>query len=590
MKEKRNGYTDRPVKELTEDLFGVEVYVAALCAFIGECDTPMTISIQGDWGSGKTSMMNMMKANLKSVFPIWFNTWQFSQFDMGNDLAFSMMDVLLSELDCDKDVRKKIIKGLSGFAKKAVTIMTDHALGGESAATIEEFMSGKALDYASEIKILKEEFQKAIDNKLTKTHFNRVVVFVDDLDRLQPSKAVELLEVLKLFLDCDRCVFVLAVDYEVVTLGIKQKFGGEVSEEKGRSFFDKIIQLPFKMPVSNYNIKNYVKEMMERIGIKTDDKEVTLYYNLIKTSIGCNPRSMKRLFNTFELLDRVTKATIINISDDNIRRRVLFAIICVQMYYEKFYIYLTSTQIDEDTFSALRDEKTVEDVLKEIYGIDPTETSIDEIKRMEVFLPHFIDALQIDEDGALSETELRNLRDILRSSVVTSVNASTDEIDENEIEWKYRNKNKDLVKAAAAILKNDDDLTFTPWMPRKARDDVRISDISAWHVWDTELGFNCCLEYYLSRANETTITMKLFVTLDNAKGLEEKFFEIMGENPLKFNTTPQKMPYGRYVYNNAKLVLASDESAQDQIAKVVKKAYSDVKETIESYKNRQSTS
>ena len=84
-------------------------------------------------------------------------------------------------------------------------------------------------------------------------------------DRLQPAKAVELLEVLKLFLDCDRCVFVLAVDYEVVTSGIRQKFGNDVSVEKGRSFFDKIIQLPFKMPVASYDIRKYVKNMMERI-------------------------------------------------------------------------------------------------------------------------------------------------------------------------------------------------------------------------------------------------------------------------------------------------------------------------------------
>lgn len=44
-------------------------------------------------------------------------------------------------------------------------------------------------------------------------HKDRVVIFVDDLDRLVPSKAVELLEVLKLFLDCKQCVFVLAIDY-----------------------------------------------------------------------------------------------------------------------------------------------------------------------------------------------------------------------------------------------------------------------------------------------------------------------------------------------------------------------------------------
>lgn len=51
------------------------------------------------------------------------------------------------------------------------------------------------------------------------------MIFVDDLDRLVPSKAVELLEVLKLFLDCKQCVFVLAIDYEVVIRGAIKKYG-----------------------------------------------------------------------------------------------------------------------------------------------------------------------------------------------------------------------------------------------------------------------------------------------------------------------------------------------------------------------------
>ena len=92
----------------------------------------MTISIQGDWGSGKTSMMNMIRTKIQDItVPIWFNTWQFSQFDMGNSLAFSMMDVLLKGLDCDKEYRKKILSALAGFGRKTLQVVTDHAIGGE---------------------------------------------------------------------------------------------------------------------------------------------------------------------------------------------------------------------------------------------------------------------------------------------------------------------------------------------------------------------------------------------------------------------------------------------------------------------------
>ena len=55
------GVTDAPLLSMDEDLFSVKPYVTGLSSFINTCETPMTISIQGDWGSGKTSMMNMIK-------------------------------------------------------------------------------------------------------------------------------------------------------------------------------------------------------------------------------------------------------------------------------------------------------------------------------------------------------------------------------------------------------------------------------------------------------------------------------------------------------------------------------------------------
>ena len=580
---KKMGYPDKPVASITEDLFNVEVYVNALCSFIRSCETPMTISIQGDWGSGKTSMMNMMKANMQgAVWPIWFNTWQFSQFDMGNSLAFSMMDVILKGLDCEVDVRKKILNGLIGFGKRVVRNVSDYTFGGEITGMITNTLEGAQgeMDYASEIAGLKDKFVDAVKLKLEKEHRDRVVIFVDDLDRLQPAKAVELLEVLKLFLDCDQCVFVLAVDYEVVTSGIKQKFGSDVSTEKGRSFFDKIIQLPFKMPVASYDIHRYVKGMMERINVNTDEKEVALFFNLIQTSIGFNPRSMKRLFNTYELLDIVTGSTVKNI-DDAVRKRVLFAIICTQMCFEKMYLYLASTRIDEDTFVALQDEIEQESALKEIYGLTNHEESTDELDKLRSFIPYFINALQVDDDKALSEEELANLKVILKCSVVTSVNATTEDPNSESKDWDYRNKNKDLVKETADKLK--DVGKFVAWMPRKARPGVKFSDISGWYTWTTVAGFDCTLEYYLSRITEYIIGVNLNVSLSNGKGLEQLFFDNLGGNPLKLSITPQKEAWGRYVYSNVLRLNANDSSASDQIASITKNAYASINETVGEY-------
>lgn len=62
------------------------------------------------------------------------------------------------------------------------------------------------MDISQAISDLKEQFQQAVNAKLAESGKDLLVIFIDDLDRLYPGKAVELLEILKLFLDCDRCV------------------------------------------------------------------------------------------------------------------------------------------------------------------------------------------------------------------------------------------------------------------------------------------------------------------------------------------------------------------------------------------------
>ena len=65
---------------------------------------------------------------------------------------------------------------------------------------------------------------------------------------------------LKIYLILKDCVFVLAIDYQVVVKGLVGKFGKPTPENEWefRAFFDKIIQLPFSMPMGNYDIANYV--------------------------------------------------------------------------------------------------------------------------------------------------------------------------------------------------------------------------------------------------------------------------------------------------------------------------------------------
>lgn len=78
------GLTDLPAEN---DVFDIDLYRDSMARFIENCKTPMTISIQGTWGTGKTTFMKMVKAKLENSKFIEFNTWQFSQFDMDSDLS-----------------------------------------------------------------------------------------------------------------------------------------------------------------------------------------------------------------------------------------------------------------------------------------------------------------------------------------------------------------------------------------------------------------------------------------------------------------------------------------------------------------------
>lgn len=57
------GFTDQASDE---DLFGISVYIDGLAQFVEKCQTPITISIQGSWGTGKTSVMRIVKRKLDS--------------------------------------------------------------------------------------------------------------------------------------------------------------------------------------------------------------------------------------------------------------------------------------------------------------------------------------------------------------------------------------------------------------------------------------------------------------------------------------------------------------------------------------------
>ena len=416
MAKTQTGMTDKPA---LEDKFNIQKYINGLASFIKDCEVPMTIAVQGDWGTGKTSIMEMVRKELTGVKCVWFNTWQYSQFNMGDQLPLILLSSLLEKITEESghtDAKETAKKALKTIFKMGMTVVSNVTNGATEGVENCLFSDGEEASLPESIGKLKDSFQNAINEICKNKNLDRIVVFVDDLDRLNPGKAVELLEVLKLFLDCDRCVFVLAIDYGVVSRGVSEKYGDLIGEEKGKSFFDKIIQVPFKMPVANYEIKNYIKNCLESSKMEVSADKLETYRDLIGLSVGYNPRGMKRLFNAFSLLQKISGD---EIADDEHKKAILFAILCLQQTCEELYnhIVYNKNELDEAFLEALRKE----DSYPEIYvGINIPEENHESVAN----LMDAVYATICNNDDVLDASDIEKLKSVLDSSTITSTSAA----------------------------------------------------------------------------------------------------------------------------------------------------------------------
>ncbi|MBR6476907.1 MAG: hypothetical protein IKS85_00525, partial [Lachnospiraceae bacterium] len=277
----------------------------------------------------------------------------------------SLLNNIMTQLEKDDDkikesttrIRKDIIKLVTGAVKDVAMNYADakteeftgmkisEALVKYGVTTREE-QSQIICDFKDRYTSLIREF---VEHSLKKSSAKdacdpRIVIFVDDLDRLNPARAVEMLEVLKLFMDVENCVYVLAIDYDVVVNGVRQKYGSTMSEDKCRSFFDKIIQLPFSMPVSAYRIGNLLTSIFQN-AFESHKLEVE---NYIGQTLGMNPRTLKRLANSYYLLESVEKeAKGADQERTDLQHALLILTLATQMYSELAYEEIARCQTGE---------------------------------------------------------------------------------------------------------------------------------------------------------------------------------------------------------------------------------------------------
>ena len=286
-------------------------------------------------------MMNNIAARLNKHYIIRFDTWQYAQFGGEAELSIALLDAITNEVRDKLSSGSQAARGLKDkFSSIKKRLRFNLTLGIPNVFSVQyrndnESSENEDKAYYDSIKTFHDEFGKAV-HELTEASNAKVIIFIDDLDRLHPTRAVELLEIIKIFLDVEGWVFVLSIDYGVVTLGIKAKYGDDLMYQKGKSFFDKMIQLPFQIPVNFYKMNKLLNNTFERMGISINQNSQIA--ELIEQCVGSNPRMVKRVLNSFELL-----VDILNIEKSAKQEQqyiYLLFILILQLYDEHLYRYL----------------------------------------------------------------------------------------------------------------------------------------------------------------------------------------------------------------------------------------------------------
>lgn len=314
-------------------------YAEALSKFIRNADTLVTIGIQGGWGSGKTSLFSIIQEDLyrgeNPPLCITVNAWEHSLFQERQEKSMVVLSILTSILDSiqeevkrsdfDNDGKNFIETKLAPTIKKTFQILGKYmpslvgaALGIVSGTStqVEKGADAESQQFprlADQIRELRQSIGTLVNNIRKNGQPIKTVIFIDDLDRVHPATAVEILDVIKNIFNIENCIFVLAIDYEVVVKGLESKFGKrtEENEREFREYFDKIIQVPFSMPIGSYSreLGHLLVSAFASLEIYQDykfsDDILKRLAQIAKLATGGNPRSIKRLLNTLSLLQYI---------------------------------------------------------------------------------------------------------------------------------------------------------------------------------------------------------------------------------------------------------------------------------------------
>lgn len=300
-----NYFNDSPIERREEDLYGVTSFSEALAKSILNIKDPIgtTIALNGAWGSGKSSTVNLIRAELSEakdshLIVTEFKCWWYRG-EEALALAFlQQLNSVLGEQFGDKT--RKLVRKLGRGILQAGPV-----IGPAIALTPVGWLSGLVgglFDVAKRLFPDEEPLETVFRelSKVLEAENRRFLVIIDDMDRLSSEEALAIFRLIKSVGRLPNVMYLVVFDRQLAEQAINEKYPSE-----GPHFLEKIIQAGFELPMPvSTDLNNAVLASIDEIcGTPSEDQIVrfmNVFYDVVAPYIT-SPRHVSRFQNAISV-------------------------------------------------------------------------------------------------------------------------------------------------------------------------------------------------------------------------------------------------------------------------------------------------